>query len=1035
MKKFQAPSTKLQISTKSQAPNSKLFGILNFEHWNLFGSKVNVFTFDGRSPGICREGKCWNLRFGIFPNGQALLTTVIFLLFISVAVLLSFSTIALSETRSARGEENSVRAYMLAEAGVEDVTYRITTGKQYASPESLSLDGATTVTAVTTAGSTREVVSRGDVSSRVRAVKNVLTTGYGVAFVYGTQVGDGGLVMENNSQVNGSVFSNGDIVGQNSPRITGDAFVAAGNAPTINQRWEVRDSDFAVGTTQGGIITVVDAAGDVGEYAAIVLGEDGFARISYYDASNKDLKFARCTNIDCSARNITSVDTTGDIGWRYTSIALGGDDFARISYYSNTNGDLKFARCTNEDCTTRNITVVDSSGDVGQFSSMVLGSDGFPIISYHAISGGNLKFTRCLDADCIARNTRVIDAPGTVGTYTALTLDEDGFAHISYRDDTNKDLKYVRCTNTDCAGNVITTVDSTGDLGQYKTSIALHGDGFARISYYDDANGDLKFARCTNEDCTTRNITVVDSGGDAGRYSSMELGSDGYARISYYDASGGNLKFAQCLNDDCASRNISTPDSSGDVGRYASLSLGVDGFGRVGYYDGTNGDLKFIRCRDAACAPPTFPIDVAQSFQPNITNRITDADLYLKKIGSPANATLRIIENRGGSPGTNANDVISTGTIDTSQIGTAYGWLRIALSSTPTINADATYWLVVDANSSDTNYLVWGLDSAAGYTRGNAKQSADWTSGGWIPVSGDFNFRVYMGGADRQITGMTVDARAQARIIDATTVGGRADAFTLSNSTVGGNVNANAISNCTIGGNASYNIRTSCTVGGTSTTPTVPQADLSPLAMPISDSALDDWEREASLLGTTTPASCPYKPAGGSTIQGVVTCDVSIEGTNIITLTGILRIIGNFNMQNSAQLRLAPSFGRLSGIVIADNTANRTTSSKVKIQNSAQVLGSGQPSSYIMLVSRNNSAEIGGGEDAVDVGNSSTAAIYYAPHGMTTLQNNVNLKEVTAWKILIKNSAAVTYETGLADVQFSSGPTGGFRLQSWNEVE
>src|SRR3989344_2354202 len=89
-----------------------------------------------------------------------------------------------------------------------------------------------------------------------------------------------------------------------------------------------------------------------------------------------------------------SADSTGDGGYRYLSIYLGSDDFARLSYYDNTsnNRDLKFVRCTNNDCTNKNITSADTTGDVGQFSSMALGSDGYARISYYDNSGGILNF-------------------------------------------------------------------------------------------------------------------------------------------------------------------------------------------------------------------------------------------------------------------------------------------------------------------------------------------------------------------------------------------------------------------------------------------------------------------------------------------------------------------------------------------------------------------------------------------------------------------------------------------------------------------
>lgn len=88
--------------------------------------------------------------------------------------------------------------------------------------------------------------------------------------------------------------------------------------------------------------TTVDATGDVGWSPSLALGSDGFARISYFDATNNDLKFVQCTNADCSIKNTATVDSAGNVG-PDTSLALGEDGFARISYYDSTNDDLKFA--------------------------------------------------------------------------------------------------------------------------------------------------------------------------------------------------------------------------------------------------------------------------------------------------------------------------------------------------------------------------------------------------------------------------------------------------------------------------------------------------------------------------------------------------------------------------------------------------------------------------------------------------------------------------------------------------------------------
>jgi len=55
--------------------------------------------------------------------------------------------------------------------------------------------------------------------------------------------------------------------------------------------------------------------------------------------------------------------------------------------------------------------------------------------------------------------------------------------------------------------------------------------------------------------------------------------------------------------------------------------------------------------------------------------------------------------------------------------------------------------------------------------------------------------------------------------------------------------------------------------------------------------------------------------------------------------------------------------------------------------------------------------------------------VAYAAHGLIPLANSVSLKEVTAYKIKLQNSAKVTYDTGLPSAVFQSGPGG-----SWSFV-
>ncbi len=203
--------------------------------------------------------------------------------------------------------------------------------------------------------------------------------------------------------------------------------------------------------------------------------------------------------------------------------------------------------------------------------------------------------------------------------------------------------------------------------------------------------------------------------------------------------------------------------------------------------------------------------------------------------------------------------------------------------------------------------------------------------------------------------------------------------------------------------------------------------------MPLPESVLDGWEQNAEDGGVYSGA-CPYKPANGTMLGPIkIPCDVEINGTKIVTLTGKLWISGNLDIKNSAQLRLAPSYGSRSEVVVAHKISDENNGGTIAVQNSAQLLGSGSAGSYIMMVSRNKSAELGGDETAIDVKNSSSASIYYAPHGKVVVQNasqDVHVKTVTAYRLELKNSASVEYEEALAEVKI---PTEKWGIGSWQE--
>jgi hypothetical protein len=76
---------------------------------------------------------------------------------------------------------------------------------------------------------------------------------------------------------------------------------------------------------------------------------------------------------------------------KYTSMAVVNGK-PTLSYYDETNGDLKYVKATDADGTAWGTPVtVDSSGSVGQYASLAV-VNGSPAMSYFDVSNGNLKW-------------------------------------------------------------------------------------------------------------------------------------------------------------------------------------------------------------------------------------------------------------------------------------------------------------------------------------------------------------------------------------------------------------------------------------------------------------------------------------------------------------------------------------------------------------------------------------------------------------------------------------------------------------------
>lgn len=392
----------------------------------------------------------------------------------------------------------------------------------------------------------------------------------------------------------------------------------------------------------------------------------------------------------------------------------------------------------------------------------------------------------------------------------------------------------------------------------------------------------------------------------------------------------------------------------------------------------------------------TTPQDLAQSFVVSTTSPLNKISVYLKKTSNPGNLTMRIMSDNGGVPGTEITD----GTLGASSVGTSYGWIDVTFNENPELLEGTTYWFVLDGGSSATKYYTIGAN-ANGYASGEAKTGTYNTT--WNSAGGrDSYFKVYVGG----MTG----------VIDNVKVG-------LSGV---GDAKANHVEDSDIEG-ALY-----CQTGsGNNKACDTSQPDPVPHSYAISDANIDQWKEQGSDGGTIFG---DYAPVGDASIGPKrITGNLVIPKDSTLTLTGTVWVEGDVSVENGAgtntYVKLDPGYGSDSGVIVADG--------KVDISNNVNFQDSGTPGSFILLLTTSDcpNGATCGGAPAINVSNNVGAVLLDAPNGMLHFNNGSTATEATASRIELDQGATVTYNSGLVDASFASGPGGSFTITGWREVQ
>ena len=204
--------------------------------------------------------------------------------------------------------------------------------------------------------------------------------------------------------------------------------------------------------------------------------------------------------------------------------------------------------------------------------------------------------------------------------------------------------------------------------------------------------------------------------------------------------------------------------------------------------------------------------------------------------------------------------------------------------------------------------------------------------------------------------------------------------------------------------------------------------------LPISQAQIDNWEIDA-LAGGTINEDYLLDGEQGSLGPIRVNGNFTIKGNSSFTVTGTIWVTGDLSVASGIDIELDDGYGSSSGVIVVEG--NIILSSNVAICGSEGYDKAGQcydnEGSFLMFVSTSSSDDPT--SPAIWANSNTDAAILYTNSGLIRLGASAQLKEVTGYKLLIDSNATVTYESGLANVNFTSGPAGGWEIISWKEIE
>jgi hypothetical protein len=378
--------------------------------------------------------------------------------------------------------------------------------------------------------------------------------------------------------------------------------------------------------------------------------------------------------------------------------------------------------------------------------------------------------------------------------------------------------------------------------------------------------------------------------------------------------------------------------------------------------------------------------DISQSFRVSDNLSLTGLQLYVKKTGNPSNATINITTDNGGRPSTT---ILASGTLSSSLVTSAYAWMDITLTANPLLSSGTTYWIVIDANSSASNYYVAAANSSYGNGTAKIGRYGNDSWGDTTPSNLDAYFKISIGRNEQGIAGDNS--------MNPIPVG---SAYSYNASYV----NSTGPLYCQVG---TDNNKICDTTRGDPPTE----------SYPITDAAINFWKDEAS--ASVYNGNYAVGGAGATIGPKKIVGNLSIVGGGTLQISGAVWVTGSITIDGGSFI--VPANSTESYVIVTDGTITLTGGSEIL----------GNSGSHILLVSTSTA------DPAVSINGGANDTVVFTPYGGLSVTGGGHVKAASALHISASGGSEIVYtpDVSMMNLTTQVTETTPFVIKSWKETE